>query len=77
MTWKVFFFRFFNTLQEARGPFFMGEAPLMAFRVSASYWYSYLCRGLYLVATEEDEKNFILRKKISTEKHLENVPVLH
>lgn len=44
-----------HTLQEALCPFLRCEAPLIAFRDSASYWYSYLCRLLYLWATRRDE----------------------
>lgn len=39
------------TLQDPLGPFLSGEAPLIAFKDSASYRYSYLCRVLYLLAT--------------------------
>ena len=44
------------TLQEALGPFLSCEAPLIEFRDSASYWYSYLCRVLYLWATRLDKR---------------------
>lgn len=49
------------TVQEALGPFLSDEAPLMAFRDSASYRYSYLCRVLYLLATGkgDQEKTYL------------------
>ena len=46
----------FHTLQEPLGPFLSDEAPLMAFRDSASYRYSYLCRVLYLLATGRENE---------------------
>lgn len=44
------------TVQAALGPFLSCEAPLMAFKDSASYRYSYLCRVLYLLATKRENQ---------------------
>lgn len=59
-----------RTMQEALGPFLSCEAPLMAFRDSASYWYSYVCRVLYLLATREANQQLQWRRGFECKNNL-------